>query len=1151
MSTVQDTDLLLVNRGGQSYYVKVEDMSTVLDTDLLLINRGGQSFKVEAQDLPGGETSAPVIASAVLSESDPTGDRFTDQTFDISVLMNPEGVPISNKALKAYVRGEITVYGQTSPVTNVNGNVLTFQDDKDLDDQLFKPGDAVTGYNPPTTTQFNFTGCTPYAGTYNPNLAFDGNYGSGWGYGYSFIQQELLPNFDIQVLSPETDWIFHLWCYQPGAASPVLINGVDVTDQVVGINSPDDVVACTLPYTGIVSSLTLPSPGAANWWGLQAVEIVGQGVLLGPTPADGAERIYTWAQGATAGATDQPWGGVEVVSVDAPNTQMTLSGGSWNIGNTVTNTVSHPVYMTPESSAIVSSQIIGNNGDPTAPTATSNTENHDFGPWLFSQGVTAITGFRLEGPYDNPNYTYTALLYNIRVDGSPLYGVYREVRNVIGQPYYNTTFSFANYFSTNSVDTTQIGGDTTASNQVYSCEFDPIALTSSFVTSYYSYGVSPHPASFKAFIMDQNGNWVSLFGENESQQLTFIDDTDLAEFTSGMSISQNAPITPVTSEITRVDTLKPSKGISTGTPYDPDYTWIKAFNGELGVPGANGTNQTWNDYTLTLSEPITGTTIQVNISTNTVPYQWGFNDTEASASNTTFTVTDGNQYLFTLTGVTTLTQLSIGSYAQLTYVVVDGAMLVDGSSQLTFQNNTQLNNLQSGDLVSIPSGANGEILSTDIDNTRVIVDGGPWDSYNLSETWSSLGTGTIDSSYGAAAWTAIFGATEGTDYPSGITAAAGQYLELDFGSTFANATTLDIIGYASLDGVTYPGANENLEINGTVIAADAWIGGGGVTGQGKASFQLSNGLSTLKWGYNAGSQGLGHIYLENIFVDGQRLCDTGVTPPNPDVVGQIVTSFEIDGIGKCLSVDGLNMGIAARNYTDGATITGTSSTPTEPYAKTWEACFTDPSSWGDWKMPAFGSGAGWNNYTITFEAPITGSTIQLVLVNQGVSGYWGFNEQEVNGTTLITTPEFWTHDNINGYLTTLIGVTELTQLGVSNSNGVLCVIVDGEFVMNQTSSPRFAIGSSVVGSSKIQSETTMYCDIDATGLVEDLSDEDPGWELQNVQDTIQDIRFGATMATGNPPDEELPAGTTLTVEVKAYNDTGSSERTTNTITPGE
>ena len=48
---IQDTDLLLVNRGGQSYNIEAQNMAELLDTDLMLVNRDGVSYKATGADI--------------------------------------------------------------------------------------------------------------------------------------------------------------------------------------------------------------------------------------------------------------------------------------------------------------------------------------------------------------------------------------------------------------------------------------------------------------------------------------------------------------------------------------------------------------------------------------------------------------------------------------------------------------------------------------------------------------------------------------------------------------------------------------------------------------------------------------------------------------------------------------------------------------------------------------------------------------------------------------------------------------------------------------------------------------------------------------------------------------------------------------------
>ena len=106
MSTTQDTDLLLVNRAGNSHSVQVKDMSTLNDTDLLLVNRNNKSYKVEYKDLAPTPPVPPSIDFVMLTEDDPEGDRFTSQNFTASSSI-VDGYPLSTKTIDAYVDGNI------------------------------------------------------------------------------------------------------------------------------------------------------------------------------------------------------------------------------------------------------------------------------------------------------------------------------------------------------------------------------------------------------------------------------------------------------------------------------------------------------------------------------------------------------------------------------------------------------------------------------------------------------------------------------------------------------------------------------------------------------------------------------------------------------------------------------------------------------------------------------------------------------------------------------------------------------------------------------------------------------------------------------------------------------------------------------------
>ena len=79
--------------------------------------------------------------------------------------------------------------------------------------------------------------------------------------------------------------------------------------------------------------------------------------------------------------------------------------------------------------------------------------------------------------------------------------------------------------------------------------------------------------------------------------------------------------------------------------------------------------------------------------------------------------------------------------------------------------------------------------------------------------------------------------------------------------------------------------------------------------------------------------------------------------------------------------------------------------------------------------------------------------------------------------------------------------------------------------------------------------STRYLVIDASGAVTGTVASDPGY-VSVGPNTSQTLTFPATMDTGNSPDEELAAGTTIKVSAQATNSEGSSEfGPSNIVTP--
>ena len=123
MSTLNDSDALVVSINGLNYQIRNDQMSTVNDTDLFLVERAGTQYQVTGADLKVSfepTVKAPVLSSVALSADSSNVNRFTDADYDINLVLSPEGFPVSAKSLKAEVRGQLAVTGETSEIVSVN-----------------------------------------------------------------------------------------------------------------------------------------------------------------------------------------------------------------------------------------------------------------------------------------------------------------------------------------------------------------------------------------------------------------------------------------------------------------------------------------------------------------------------------------------------------------------------------------------------------------------------------------------------------------------------------------------------------------------------------------------------------------------------------------------------------------------------------------------------------------------------------------------------------------------------------------------------------------------------------------------------------------------------------------------------------------------
>jgi hypothetical protein len=146
----------------------------------------------------------------------------------------------------------------------------------------------------------------------------------------------------------------------------------------------------------------------------------------------------------------------------------------------------------------------------------------------------------------------------------------------------------------------------------------------------------------------------------------------------------------------------------------------------------------------------------------------------------------------------------------------------------------------------------------------------------------------------------------------------------------------------------------------------------------------------------------------------------------------------------------------------------------------------------------------------------------------------------ITGTTatLTSSAGAW----VNGVdVTTGNKTTSGTVSGVSGTTAIL-----------SSSAGAWVNGLNVVGPQKtiIVENARLYCAFDSSGNITDLQDnpQDPPYTTQDSNPGLT-FTFPATFPSGQTPDDELPDGTTFTVEVSAENSTSTSGPISATVQP--
>ena len=131
MSTVNNSDLLVVERDGNLYQIAYDQMSTLNDDDLFCVERDGVSYKVEAQYV--GAASGAIVSQPTLSATNssyaPTTFTATSPTISNATFYSrqwyKDDVIIPGATDLTYYATEIGTYKYEETWADEAGNVLT------------------------------------------------------------------------------------------------------------------------------------------------------------------------------------------------------------------------------------------------------------------------------------------------------------------------------------------------------------------------------------------------------------------------------------------------------------------------------------------------------------------------------------------------------------------------------------------------------------------------------------------------------------------------------------------------------------------------------------------------------------------------------------------------------------------------------------------------------------------------------------------------------------------------------------------------------------------------------------------------------------------------------------------------------------------
>lgn len=142
-----ETDEVLVNRNSTTYKTTVGAMADLQDNDLMLVNRAGTTYTVTGKEIKDSVQTeeAPVITSAVLTQNQVNGDRYTSNEFTTTITYEEDPFPPPQIKMEAEIKGVLGIEASTDTIQTVeaDGKTLRMTSAFNLDNGVFEVGDQV------------------------------------------------------------------------------------------------------------------------------------------------------------------------------------------------------------------------------------------------------------------------------------------------------------------------------------------------------------------------------------------------------------------------------------------------------------------------------------------------------------------------------------------------------------------------------------------------------------------------------------------------------------------------------------------------------------------------------------------------------------------------------------------------------------------------------------------------------------------------------------------------------------------------------------------------------------------------------------------------------------------------------------------------